>query len=40
MELLVKLVEVYYKVTSMGRDEVSFRVDGEVWVVALVGEEW
>ena len=38
-ELLVKLVEVYYKVTSMGRDEVLFRVDGEVWVVALIGKE-
>ena len=39
MELLVKFIKVYYKVTSMGRDEVSFRVDGEVWVVALIGEE-
>ena len=38
-ELLMKLVEVHYKVASMGRDEVSFRVDGEVWVVALIGEE-
>ena len=39
-ELLVKLVEVYYKVAGAGRDKVSFRVDGEVWVVALIGEEW
>ena len=38
-ELLVKFVEVHYKVISMGRDKVSFRVDGEVWVVALIGEE-
>ena len=39
-ELLVKLVEVYYKVAGAGGDKVSFRVDGEVWVVALIGEEW
>ena len=39
-ELLVKLVEVHYKVASEGGDKVSFRVDGEVWVVALIGEEW
>ena len=39
LELLVKFVEVHYKVTSAGRDEVSFRVDREVWVVALIGEE-
>ena len=39
LELLVKLVEVHYKVASAGGDEVSFRVDGEVWVVALIGEE-
>ena len=39
LELLVKLVEVHYKVVSMGGDKVSFRVDGEVWVVALIGEE-
>ena len=38
-ELLVKFIEVHYKVTSMGRDEVSFRVDGEVQVVALIGKE-
>ena len=35
----MKLVEVHYKVVSMGGDKVSFRVDGEVWVVALIGEE-
>ena len=39
LELLVKLVKVHYKVASMGGDEVLFRVDGEVWVVALIGEE-
>ena len=38
-ELLVKLVRVHYKVAGMGGDKVSFRVDGEVWVVALIGEE-
>ena len=38
-ELLVKFVEVHYKVISMGRDKVSFRVDGEICVVALIGEE-
>ena len=36
----MKLVEVYYKVADAGGDKVSFRVDGEVWVVALIGEEW
>ena len=35
----MKFVEVHYKVVSMGRDKVSFRVNGEVWVVALIGEE-
>ena len=39
MELLVRFVEVHYKVVSVGRDEVLFRVDGEVHVVALIGEE-
>ena len=39
-ELLVKFVEVYYKVASVGGDKVSFRVDREVWVVALIGKEW
>ena len=39
LELLVKLVEVYYKVVGAGGDKVSFRVDGEVWVAALIGEE-
>ena len=38
-ELLVKLVKVYYKVAGAGGDKVSFRVDGEVWVVPLIGEE-
>ena len=38
-ELLMKLVEVHYKVVGMRRDEVSFRVDGEVWAVALIGKE-
>ena len=39
LELLVKLVEVHYKVAGTGGDKVSFRVDREVWVVALIGEE-
>ena len=39
LELLVKLIEVHYKVANTGGDEVSFRVDGEVWVVALIGKE-
>ena len=30
LELLVKFVEVHYKVTSMGRDKVLFRVDRDV----------
>ena len=39
LELLVKFVEVHYKVVSMGGDEVLFRVDGEVQVVALISKE-
>ena len=39
MELLMKFIEVHYKVASMGRDEVLFRVDGEVQIVAFVSEE-
>ena len=35
----MKYVEVHYKVMSAGRDEVSFRVEGEVQVVALISEE-
>ena len=35
----MKLVEVYYKVMSAGRAEVLFGVDGEIWVVALIGKE-
>ena len=35
-ELLVKFIEV---VMSEGRDEVLFRVDREVWVVAFIGKE-
>ena len=38
-ELLVKFVKVHYKVVSMGGDKVLFRVDREVWVVALIGKE-
>ena len=38
-ELLMKLIEVHYKVASAGGDKVSFRVDGEVWVVVLIGKE-
>ena len=35
----MKFVKVHYKFVSMGRDKVSFRVDGEVWIVAFIGEE-
>ena len=38
-ELLVKLVDVHYKVAGTGGDKVSFGVDREIWVVALIGEE-
>ena len=38
-ELLVEFVEVHYEVVGTGRDEVSFRVDGKIRVVAFVGEE-
>ena len=38
-ELLVKFVKVHYKIVSTGRDEVSFGVDREVWIVALIDEE-
>ena len=38
-ELLVKFVEVHYKVMGAGRDKVAFGVDGEVRIIALVGEE-
>ena len=38
-ELLVKFIEVHYKIVSMGRDKVAFGVDGDVQIVALVGEE-
>ena len=39
MELLVKFIKVHYKIMSMGRDEISFRVDREVQVVAFIGKE-
>ena len=35
----MKFMEVHYKVTSVGGDEVLFEVDREVWVIALIGEE-
>ena len=35
----MKFIEPHYKVASVGGDKVSFRVDGEVQVVALIGEE-
>ena len=38
-ELLVKFVEVHYKIMSAGRDKVVFGVDGKVRIIALVGEE-
>ena len=38
-ELLVKFVEVHYKITSMGRDKLAFGVDRKVWIIALVGKE-
>ena len=39
MKLLVKFIKVYYEVASVGRNKVLFGVEGEVWVVAFVGEE-
>ena len=39
MKFLMKFVQVHNKVLSSGRSEVSFRVDGKVWVVAFVGKE-
>ena len=39
LKLLVKIIKVHYKVARAGRDEVSFRVDREVQVVAFIGEE-
>ena len=39
LKLLVKFIKVHYKVARAGRDEVSFRVDREVQVVAFIGEE-
>ena len=39
LELLVKFVEVHYKIMTVGGDKVLFRVGGEVWVVALIGDE-
>ena len=38
-ELLVKLIEVSDKVTCVSGCEVALRMNSNVWVVALVGEE-
>src|SRR3979490_3119377 len=38
-KLLVKFIQVYNKVLSSRRSKVTFRVDGEVWVVAFIGKE-
>ena len=35
----MKFLKVYYKVMSLGGDDVLFRVDREVQVVAFIGEE-
>ena len=35
----MKFIEVHYKVMGAGRDKILFRMDGEVWVVALIGKE-
>ena len=35
----MKFIEVYYKVVIVGGDEVLFRVDREVQIVAFIGEE-
>ena len=39
LELLVKLIEVCDKVMCTHRREVALRMNGNVWVIAFVGEE-
>lgn len=39
LEHLVEFVEIYRHVTSPERGEFAFGVNGEVWIVALVGKE-
>src|SRR3979490_3031468 len=38
-KFLMKFVQVHNKVLSSRRSEVTFRMDGEVWVVAFIGKE-
>src|SRR6266481_3962430 len=39
LELLVKLIKVCDKVMCTHRREVALRMNGNVWVIAFVGEE-
>src|SRR3979490_652488 len=38
-KFLVKFIQVHNKVLSSGRSKVTFRVDGEVQVIAFIGKE-
>ena len=40
LELLVQVVKVDCKVSSPGRGNASFGVDGDARVITLVGIEW
>ena len=39
VKFLMKFVQVHNKVFSSRRSKVTFRMDGEVWVVAFIGKE-
>src|SRR3979490_3413000 len=38
-KFLMKFVQIHNKVLNSRRSEVTFRMDGEVWVVAFIGKE-
>ena len=40
LKFLVEFVKVNHKVFGMGRSEVTFWVNGEVWMITFIGKEW
>jgi hypothetical protein len=39
LEELVELIEVYSIIPGTGGREVTFQMDGNVWMIALIGED-
>ena len=39
-EFLVEFIQIDDKIFSMGGNKIAFMVNGDVWVITLIGKEW